>query len=57
MANGLLMAILVATIALPLWAARDPRPARGLRRAVLLFALFVAAWAQALLHIFPSLVK
>jgi hypothetical protein len=57
MANGLLMAILVATIALPLSAARDPRPARGLRRAVILFALFVAAWAQALLHIFPSLAK
>ena len=57
MANGLLMAILVATIALPLSAARDPRPARGLRRAVIFFALFVALWAQALLHIFPSLEK
>ncbi len=57
MANGLLMAILAATIALPLWAARDPRPERGLRRAVILFALFVAAWAQALLHIFPSLAR
>lgn len=57
MANGLLMAILVATIALPLSAARDPRPARGLLRAAILFALFVAAWAEALLHIFPALRK
>ena len=57
MANSLLMAILVATIALPLSAARDPRPARGLRRAIVLFALFVAIWAQALLHIFPTLEK
>ncbi len=57
MANGLLMAILVATIALPLAAARDPRPARGLRRAAILFAIFVAVWAEALLHIFPTLEK
>ena len=57
MANGLLMAILVATIALPLSAARDPRPTRGLRRAVILFAIFVAIWAEALLHIFPTLEK
>lgn len=51
------MAILAATIALPLWAARDPRPARGLRRAGILFALFVVVWAQALLHLFPLLKK
>ncbi len=57
MASGLLMAILAATIALPLMAARDPRPARGLRRAAILFAIFVVIWAEALLHIFPTLKK
>jgi hypothetical protein len=57
MASGLLMAILGATIALPLWAARDPQPTRGLRRAGILFTVFVVLWAQALLHIFPALKK
>jgi hypothetical protein len=51
------MSILFATLAIPVRAARDPRPARGARRAALQFAAFVVAWTYALIHIFPQLEK
>lgn len=57
MGKGLLMSVLFATLAIPVRAARDPRPARSLRRAVLQFAAFVVAWACALIHLFPLLEK
>jgi len=57
MAKGLFMSILVATLALPLGAARDPRPARGLRRALLLWAAFGVIWTYALMRIYPLLDK
>jgi hypothetical protein len=55
MSRGLLMAILVATLVIPMRAAGDPKPARGLRRTVLQFAAFVAVWTYSLLHLFPLL--
>lgn len=57
MASGLLMAILVAALAIPIVAARDPRPARGLRRTGTFFAAFVVVWAHALVHLFRLLKK
>jgi hypothetical protein len=57
MGKGLLMSVLLATVAIPIRAARDPVPARGLRRAALQFAAFVVVWAYALIHLFPLLEK
>jgi hypothetical protein len=57
MGKGLLMSILVAALAIPIWAAHDPRPARGMRRMALKFAAFVVVWAYALVHLFPMLNK
>jgi len=39
-----LMSLLFATVAVPIWAARDPIPRRGVRRLGLFFALFIAAY-------------
>lgn len=47
--------LLIALVAIPLVAARDPSPARGLRRAVLGVALFVAAYVFAIVYVVPRL--
>jgi len=57
MGKGLLMSVLLATLAIPAHAARDPRSARGMGRAALQFAAFVVAWAYAVGHVFPLLDK
>lgn len=49
------MSMLIALVAIPLVAARDPSPARGLRRAVLGVALFVAAYVFAIVYVVPRL--
>ena len=49
------MSLLIALVAIPLFAARDPSAPRGLRRAVLGVALFVAAYVVAIVYVVPRL--
>lgn len=51
----LLTSILVATFAIPLHAARDVDPRRGLRRAVIGFFAFASAYMIGCLWIYPRL--
>ncbi len=51
----LLMSAMAAMIVIPILAARDPLPARGLRRARIGVALFVVVWAYSLLYVLPLL--
>lgn len=44
MKSALLLSILFMTFAMPVVAARDPRPGRGLRKMILAFAVFVLAY-------------
>ncbi len=55
MSKLLILSVLVALVALPVLAARDPRPVRGVRRAVLFVLAFNAAYALALAFIYPRL--
>jgi hypothetical protein len=55
MKGPLLMSILFATIAIPIRAASDPQPERGVRRAVFGFLAFEMAYLLALLLIYPRL--
>jgi hypothetical protein len=51
----LLISILIATLAIPMRAARHPDPVRGVRRAILWAALFNALYAFAILYVYPRL--
>lgn len=51
----LLMSVMGAMIVIPMLAARDPRPARGVRRACMGVAVFVVLWACSLLTVLPML--
>ena len=51
----ILTSILIATIAIPLVAARDEDPRRGLRRAVVGFLAFESLYLIACLWIYPRL--
>ena len=51
----LLMSVMAAMIVIPMTAARDPAPARGLRRGRIGIALFVVLWAYSLLFVLPLL--
>ena len=51
----LLMSAMVAIIVIPILAARDPAPARGLRRVRVGIAVFVVIWAYSLLYVLPML--
>jgi len=53
MGRLILVSIIVGTVVIPLWAARDPRPARGLRRALLSTLAFELLWLCAVLVIYP----
>jgi hypothetical protein len=55
MAKVILVSILVATIAIPMRAARDPSPARGLVRAALWFAVFDVLYLLATVYVYPRL--
>ena len=55
MTRLLLLSVVVATVALPVLAARDRRPGRGVRRAALLVLAFNVAWALALAFLYPRL--
>ena len=51
----LLLSIVIATIALPMRAARDRSAVRGLRRTVGGMALVVVLYAVAILYVLPRL--
>jgi hypothetical protein len=51
----LLSSILIATVAIPVRAARDPSARRGLRRAVLQMVLFSAAYTLACAFVYHRL--
>ncbi|MFB1480578.1 hypothetical protein [Corallococcus sp. RDP092CA] len=53
MAKLILLSVLVATIALPGAAARDPHPWRGMKKAILWVALFNMAYAYGVLVLVP----
>jgi hypothetical protein len=55
MAKALLMSVLFATILIPIYASRDPRPSRGMRRTITWFLAFVAFYVFACLVIYPRL--
>ena len=55
MGKLVLDSILIATLALPMFAARDRSPTRGLRRALLWVAAFDACYLFALLYVLPHL--
>ncbi len=55
MGKLLLISIILATVALPMRAARHPAPARALRRAVAWTAAFLAFYAAAILYVLPRL--
>lgn len=51
----LLMSILIATLALPMRAAHDPNPARGLRRTVLWLVAFNVCYLLGIVYVLPRL--
>jgi hypothetical protein len=51
----LLVSILLATMVLPMRAARDPSAVRGLRKALLWIVGFDVCYMLALLHLYPRL--
>ena len=53
MGKIILISILLATIALPMRAARDPSPTRGLRRTVLWLVAFNVFYLIAIIYILP----
>lgn len=55
MSKAILLSVLVALVLLPAWAARDPHPTRGLKRAVLLMVAFNLVYAFAVLVLVPRL--
>ena len=55
MAKTLLLSIVVGMIAVPVLTARDRSPQRGLKRALILMALFNVAYILAVRYIYPHL--
>lgn len=55
MQKMLLNSILIATLAIPVLAARDPIWQRGLKKALAYFALFDFAYLVAVLYVYPRL--
>jgi hypothetical protein len=55
MQKALLISIAVATIIIPMWAARDRRARRGLRKAVVCLVLFNVVYFLAVMFVYPRL--
>jgi hypothetical protein len=53
MGKVILLSVVIATVVLPMRAARDPQPVRGLRRMVLWLVLFNVLYMLALIHVMP----
>jgi hypothetical protein len=55
MRNALLQSMMIALLVVPFVAARDPRPLRGLKKAVMWFVGFNLFYLFALRFIYPRL--
>lgn len=55
MAKLILGSVLVASIAIPALAARDPNPRRGLKRALWQTLIFDTLYALAVLFVYPRI--
>jgi hypothetical protein len=55
MASTILVSILVATIAIPIWFARARTARGGLRRVILLMTIYMVLWAFFCLFVFMKL--
>ena len=55
MGKAVVFSILVATVVIPLWYARERRADRGLHKAKLAFWTFSVLWVLAALYIAPRL--
>jgi hypothetical protein len=55
MQKALLISIVAATLVIPMWAARDRNPRRGLRKVVTRVLLFNLVYLLALMFIYPRL--
>jgi hypothetical protein len=55
MRSLLLQSLMLAILAIPIVAARDPRPLRGLKKALVWFLGFTLLYAVALRFIYPRL--
>jgi hypothetical protein len=55
MKGALLMSILIGSIAIPIAAAQDPEPKRGVKRVVVSFLVLEMAYLLACLLIYPRL--
>jgi hypothetical protein len=53
MRSFIVQSILLALLVIPVVAAREGSAARGLKKAVLLWLVFMSVYALALLYIFP----
>jgi heme/copper-type cytochrome/quinol oxidase subunit 3 len=56
MGSLILMSMIVATVAAPTIAARDPSPRRGLKRMLLFVAVFDLVWVVLVAFVFTGLV-
>ncbi|MBS2024314.1 MAG: hypothetical protein JST92_18075 [Deltaproteobacteria bacterium] len=48
----LLLSLMMATLVIPIIAARDPLPSRGFRRALVVFLVFCFGYSLALKYVF-----
>lgn len=55
MSKLLLLSVMIATLAIPIRASRDPSYARGLRRTVRQYLLFMIVYVFACLVVYPRL--
>jgi hypothetical protein len=55
MGKLIVFSILFATMAIPLFFARDARPKRGLRKALVAFSVYCVAWVLATAFLAPRL--
>jgi len=53
--KAIVFSILLATVGLPLFYARERRKKRGLRKAVTAFAVYCVVWVFATLYVAPHL--
>ncbi len=55
MQKAIVVSILVATVGLPVWAARDRSPVRGLKKTVFYLAMFNLFYLFAIRVLYPRL--
>ena len=55
MGKAIVFSVLVATVVIPLWYARERRSDRGLHKATVAFWTFCVVWALATLYVAPRL--